>query len=161
MHSLLSVVDPGCLSRIRIFSIPDPNVFHPRSRIRIKNLSILTQKNGLQALGNMIRVAHPGSGSWFFTHLGSRWVKKAGIPDLGSGSATLALVQNQSLLFCSHVPRISALLNPDTDTHFLTLIACLIWKFSFLFLPKVRASVEASLLSIPLPSFNLIEENAG
>ncbi len=32
-----SVVDPGCLSRIRIFSIPDP-------RSTSKNLSILTQK---------------------------------------------------------------------------------------------------------------------
>ncbi len=31
-----SVADPGCLSRIRLFSIPDPNCLHPRSRIRIK-----------------------------------------------------------------------------------------------------------------------------
>jgi hypothetical protein len=30
-----SVADPGCLSRIRIFSIPDPNFFHPGSQIRI------------------------------------------------------------------------------------------------------------------------------
>ncbi len=28
--------DPGCLSRIRICPIPDPNFFHPESRIRIK-----------------------------------------------------------------------------------------------------------------------------
>ncbi len=50
-----SVADPGCLSRIRLFSIPDPIFFHPGSRIRIfsipgsgyasNNLSILTQKN--------------------------------------------------------------------------------------------------------------------
>jgi hypothetical protein len=31
-----SVADPGCLSRIRLFSIPDPNCLHPGSRIRIK-----------------------------------------------------------------------------------------------------------------------------
>jgi hypothetical protein len=36
-----SVADPGCLSRIRIFSIPDPNFFYPGSAS--KNLSILTQ----------------------------------------------------------------------------------------------------------------------
>jgi hypothetical protein len=38
-----SVADPRCLSRILLFSIPDPNCFHLGSRIRI-NLSILTQK---------------------------------------------------------------------------------------------------------------------
>ncbi len=32
-------------------------------------------KNCFQALGNMIRVVHPGSGSWFFTHPGSRGQK--------------------------------------------------------------------------------------
>jgi hypothetical protein len=39
-----SVVDPGCLFRIRFFSfrIPDPNFFHPGSAS--KNLNILTQK---------------------------------------------------------------------------------------------------------------------
>jgi hypothetical protein len=46
-----SVADPGCLSRIpdRNFSIRDPILFHPGSRIRIKNLSILTQKNFLSS----------------------------------------------------------------------------------------------------------------
>ena len=62
----VSVADPWCLSRI-----PDPTFFHPGSRIRTdsipdpgsssKNLSVLTQKNCFQALGNMIRVVHPGS----------------------------------------------------------------------------------------------------
>jgi hypothetical protein len=65
--------------------IPDPNVFHPGSRIQdpgvrifpipdpgsaSKNLSILTQKT--VSLGNMIRVVHRGPGSLFFTHHGSR-----------------------------------------------------------------------------------------
>jgi hypothetical protein len=31
-----SVADLGCLSRIRIFSVPDPNFCHSGSRIRIK-----------------------------------------------------------------------------------------------------------------------------
>ncbi len=47
-------------SRIRLFSIPDPGSSS-------KNLSILTPKkakNGFQALKNMIRVVHPGSGCW-------------------------------------------------------------------------------------------------
>jgi hypothetical protein len=43
--------------RIRIFSILDP---HP---LPSKKFSILTQNNGLKALGNMIRVFHPGSES--------------------------------------------------------------------------------------------------
>jgi hypothetical protein len=51
-----SVADPGCLSRIRIFPIPN---LGSASKI----LSILTQKKCFQALGNMIRAVHPGSGS--------------------------------------------------------------------------------------------------
>jgi hypothetical protein len=60
--------------------IPDPGSdFFPSrildlgSQIRIK-----TQKNGFKALGNMIRVVHPGSGSLLFTHLGSRSQKGTG-----------------------------------------------------------------------------------
>jgi hypothetical protein len=52
----LSVADPGCLSWIQIF-------FHPGSRIRIKEFKYFNPKNCFQALGNMIRVVHPGSGS--------------------------------------------------------------------------------------------------
>jgi hypothetical protein len=37
-----------------------------------ENLIILTPKNCFQALGNMIRVVDPGSGSWIFTYPGSR-----------------------------------------------------------------------------------------
>jgi hypothetical protein len=44
--------------------IPDPHFFfHPGSASN--NLSISTQKIGFQALGNMIRVDHPGSGPCF------------------------------------------------------------------------------------------------
>jgi len=50
------------------FPIPDPNFFHPGST---------------SALGNLIRVVHPGSESWFFTHPGSRiqGSKRHRIPD--------------------------------------------------------------------------------
>jgi hypothetical protein len=41
---LSSVADPGCLSRFRLFSIPDPKFFHPGSTSN--NFSILTRKNG-------------------------------------------------------------------------------------------------------------------
>ncbi len=38
-----SVADPGCLSRIRVISIPDPNFFYPGSAS--KNLNIFSPKN--------------------------------------------------------------------------------------------------------------------
>jgi hypothetical protein len=46
MCVVASVVDPGCLSgiRIRIFSIPDPDFFHPGSRVRIKESKYLNPK---------------------------------------------------------------------------------------------------------------------
>jgi hypothetical protein len=48
-------------------SIPDPNFFHPGSRVKKipdpgsapKNLSIFNPKNCFKALGNMIRDVHP------------------------------------------------------------------------------------------------------
>ncbi len=51
--------------------IPDPNFFRPVPGSASKNLNILTQKKWFQALPNMIRAVHPGSGSWFLTHPGS------------------------------------------------------------------------------------------
>jgi hypothetical protein len=86
--------------------IPDPTFFHPRSRIRIfsipnphqRILSISTPKNGFEALGNMIRVVHPGSGSQIRIltlpipdPVPDPGVEKA--PDPGSGSATLVLIR--------------------------------------------------------------------
>ncbi len=49
---------------------PDQNFFHPGSRIRIKVFKYFNQ--------NMIRVVHPASGSWLFTHPGSRGHKGTG-----------------------------------------------------------------------------------
>ncbi len=63
-----SIADPGCLSRIRLFSIPDPNFSHPGFRIRIEEFEYFNPKKWLKALGNMFRVVHPGSRSWRFTH---------------------------------------------------------------------------------------------
>ncbi len=61
MHILtvLRILDvyPGFdifLFRLRVFSIPVPG-------FASKNLTILTQKKGYKALGNMIRVVHPGT----------------------------------------------------------------------------------------------------
>jgi hypothetical protein len=60
-----SVADPGCLSRIPVsnFFHPGSEFFHPGSWIRIKEFKYFNPKNGFYALGNMIRVVHPGSGS--------------------------------------------------------------------------------------------------
>ncbi len=64
--------DPGCLSRIRIFSIPDSGSKFFPSRIRIfpfrmpdphQRISVFYPKNCFLSPGNMIRVVHPGSGS--------------------------------------------------------------------------------------------------
>ncbi len=55
------VPDPGCLSQIRVFSIPNPG-FHPGSAS--KNLSILTQKMVSEISEIRFgRDAHPGSWS--------------------------------------------------------------------------------------------------
>ncbi len=104
--------------------IPDPNFFHPRSRIldqnflhpgseifpsrildpgcALKNLSILTKKNGFSAIKNIIQVFDPGSRSriWILTIYLSQipildprsqiqGSKRHRIPDPGSGFATL------------------------------------------------------------------------
>jgi hypothetical protein len=72
---------------------PDPD---SGSRIRI-NLSILTQKIGFQALGNMIRDVHPGSGSRIMIFYPSRTLDPGGKKTSDPGSGTLildALIKN-------------------------------------------------------------------
>ena len=92
-NGISSFADSGCLSRIldpgseffpshipdpwsKFFAswIPDPGSEFFPSRIldpgcALNNLSILTKNNGFSALGNMIRVFDPGSGSriWILT----------------------------------------------------------------------------------------------
>ncbi len=60
--------------------IPDPVFFipDPGSGSASKNLSILTPKNCFYGIGNMIQKVHTESGSWFFTHPGSRGQKGTG-----------------------------------------------------------------------------------
>ncbi len=82
--------------------------FHLGSRLRVqKNWSIFNPTNCFYALGNMIQNVHPGSGSWFFTHFGSRihpGVKKA--PDPGSATQTIREENGNDLLPClSHFCR--------------------------------------------------------
>jgi hypothetical protein len=64
-----SVADPRCFSRIQIFiiseifpfRIPDPNFFHPGSRIRIEEFNYLNPKNRIRVVrvkinGSRIRI---------------------------------------------------------------------------------------------------------
>jgi hypothetical protein len=97
---IVSVADPGCLSRI-----PDPTFFHPGSLIRTvsipdhgsasKNLSILTPKKPKKWFlssrkydsGCSSRIPDPDAD---FLSIPDPGVKKA--PDPGYGSATLLTV---------------------------------------------------------------------
>ncbi len=103
--AMLPVANPGCLSQIRIFFIPDPGlrvkkIPDPGSESASKNLSIfnpkIVSKLSEKWSGMFIPDADPVSGSWFFTHPGYRipdpGFKKT--PDPGSGSATLRLIVN-------------------------------------------------------------------
>jgi hypothetical protein len=49
----LSVADPGCLPRIRIFSIPDPGSEFFQSRIRIEEFKYFCPKNCFKVRGNI------------------------------------------------------------------------------------------------------------
>ncbi len=69
-HVKWQILDVYPASRIRNFSVLDP-------KSASKNRSILTQKI-VSKLSEMIRVVHPVSGSWFFTHPGSRGQKGTG-----------------------------------------------------------------------------------
>ncbi len=70
-EGLISVADMGCLSRIRLFSIPDPNCIHPRSEL----------------YPSRIQVVHPGSISrirmltFYPSRIPDPGVKKAPDPD--------------------------------------------------------------------------------
>ncbi len=83
-------VYPG--SRIRLFSIPDPNCLHPGSWIRIKEFNYFNPKKTKKWVlssrkydpGCSSRIPDPGAD---FLPIPDPGVKKA--PDPGSGSATL------------------------------------------------------------------------
>jgi hypothetical protein len=77
--------DPG--SRIGLFSLPDPKIFHPGFRIRIKEFKYFNPKKWFLSS----RVVHSGSRIRILTFYPSRipdlGVKKA--PDTRSASVTL------------------------------------------------------------------------
>jgi hypothetical protein len=91
-----SVADPGCLPRIRHFSIPDPNFFHPGSRIHTKEFKYFNPKNCFLISRNYDLVCSswiPDPDPDFFTHPGSRipdpGVKRQRIPVRNTGSGAL------------------------------------------------------------------------
>ncbi len=68
-----SAADPECLSRIRVFSIPDPIFIHPESRICIKEFKYFNPKKWfLCSQWSGLFIPDPDPGSGFFTHPGSR-----------------------------------------------------------------------------------------
>jgi hypothetical protein len=96
-----SVADPGCLSRIQVFSIPDPNFFHPGSDFFPSRIRIFP-------------IPDPGSGirikefnyfnlqKWFLSSYPS-WIPNPGVkmaPNPGSGSATLVRLSVSALTLC-------------------------------------------------------------
>ncbi len=85
---------------VQIQDIYPGSKFFP-SRIRIKELKYFNPKNCFQALGNMIRVVHFGSGFWFLP-IPDPGVKKA--PDHGTGSATRNISLGASLLSWQDLP---------------------------------------------------------
>ncbi len=50
-----SVADPGCLSRIRLFSIPDPNCLHPGSRI-LKEFKYFNPKKSKKMVSKLLKM---------------------------------------------------------------------------------------------------------
>ncbi len=96
--SVLRIRDVYPLSRIRVFSIPDPGpeFFHPASGIRIKRFKYLNPKKWFISS----RTYDPGCSSRipdpYFLPILDPGVKKA--PDPGSGSATLEYLKELSLV---------------------------------------------------------------
>ncbi len=97
--ALASVADPGCLFRIRPFSIPDPGSELSPSRIRIKEFKYFNPKKAKKWFLSS-RKYDPGCSSRIpdpdadFLPIPDPGAKKA--PDPGSGSATLALAVRRS-----------------------------------------------------------------
>ncbi len=83
-----SVGDPGCLSRIRIFSVSDPGSEFFLSRIRIKEFGYFNPNNYYLGCSSRIRIL-----IFYPSRIPDPRVKKA--PDPGSGSATLNVMRIQ------------------------------------------------------------------
>jgi hypothetical protein len=105
-----SVADPGCFRYVFPGSDFFPSrILDPGSAL--KNLRILTPKNCFWALGNMIRVVHPGSGSRIriltFYPSWSQGSKRHRKPDPGPGSATLPTTKRRYSLCYSYISNFS------------------------------------------------------
>ncbi len=85
-----SVADPGCLSRIRTYSIPDPRseYFHPGSRICIKEFKYFNPKivSKFYEIWSVLFILDPRSGSLLLP-----------APDPGSGSPNTGAVEGTSM----------------------------------------------------------------
>ncbi len=96
--AFFSVADPACLSRIRLFSIPDPGSELSPSRILIKEFKYCNPKNSKKWFlsskkydpGCSSRIPDPDA-DFLPSRIPDPGVKK--VPDPGSGSATLVLVE--------------------------------------------------------------------
>jgi hypothetical protein len=101
LHLFCSVADPGCLSQIRIFSIPDP-----------RYLSILTQKNFSKLSSSRIRIPDR---IWIFLPIpGSRGQKGTGSRIRIRNTALLLILPNYiefpillTPLFCCPLPYVA------------------------------------------------------
>jgi hypothetical protein len=77
-------LSPGSRHSANLFTPPPPPPPPPSDAdpgFASKNLSILTKKNCFSQFGNMNRVVHLGSGSWFFYPSRIQGSKKHRIPD--------------------------------------------------------------------------------
>jgi hypothetical protein len=107
------------LSVLRIRDVyPGSDFFHPGYRIRIQEFKygILTPKNGFQALGNMILVVHPGSGSGIriliFCSSRIQGSKRHRIPDPDLHHCLLSFVTSarKNILLCPSASEINKML---------------------------------------------------
>ncbi len=108
--TFISVADPGCLSgsRIRIFSVQDPNFFHPGSRIHIKEFRYFNPKKLFLSSWKY----DPGCSSririLIFTYPRSR---------IQGSKRSRIRIRNTDLLFIQE-PGPGFLVNPDPDSLF-------------------------------------------
>ncbi len=62
-HTFPSVAGPGCLSRVQIFSIPDPNFFRPRCQILFKKFKYVNQRKFIHWKKTKLIFAFAGIGT--------------------------------------------------------------------------------------------------
>jgi hypothetical protein len=85
-----SVADPGCLSRIRLFSIPDPGSELSLSRILIKEFKYFNPQKSIPDPG-VKKAPNPGSGSatLFFSKIFTTFLKVHLLKFHGKDSQTI------------------------------------------------------------------------